>query len=90
MKKVTLDSGHTVNIEDQYTMDYNNKQLGIPDGSHLKVANITSVPNGTSIVFDVTFPGGVEPMNHFNDDYTQIMAFAMSNLLEDARGMSPK
>lgn len=87
---LTLEHGHSVSLGGEYTMDYDNVQLGIPEGTQLTVNAIRHAPDGPHIEFGCVFPGDLEPLNeeHFNETPTTIYAFAMDNLLEDG-DMSP-
>jgi len=40
-------------------------------------------------MFEATFPSELKPMSHFNDTPSNIVDFAMKNLLDDDNGMSP-
>ena len=87
---ITLEHGHTVSLGSEYTMDYDNVQLGIPEETQLTVNAIRRAPDWPHIEFECTFPGDLEPLDeeHFNETPTTIYGFAMDNLLEDG-DMSP-
>jgi hypothetical protein len=61
----------------------------LPAGSHFEVTGITRSIGHTSIMFEATFPSELKPMSHFNDTPSNIVDFAMKNLLDDDNGMSP-
>ncbi|CDK38167.1 MULTISPECIES: hypothetical protein [Haloferacaceae] len=85
----TLEHGHVVSLGGEYTMDYDNRQLEIPEGTQLTVSAIRYAPDGPHIEFDCEFPDDSGPLNQerFQEIPTTIYAFAMDNLLEDG-GMS--
>lgn len=88
-RSLTLEHGHTVSPGGEYTMEYDNVQLGIPEGTKLTVSAIRHAPDGPHIEFDCVFPEGSGPLDEeqFQANPTTVYGFAMDNLLEDG-GMS--
>jgi len=86
---LALEHGHIVSLGGEYTMDYDNKQLEIPEGTKMTVSAIRHAPDGPHIEFDCAFPDDSGPLDEerFQEIPTMIYAFAMDNLLEDG-GMS--
>lgn len=85
MDEYELDNGHTVRVGDQYTMNYDNVQLGVPTGTTMTVDDIKRYPDGIHVLFTTLFPDSNEPgaMDAYEGDPVTIYAFAMANLLDD-------
>lgn len=84
-RSLTLEHGHTVSPGEEYTMEHDNVQLGIPEGTKLTVSAIQHAPDGSHVEFDCVFPDGSGPLDEerFQANPTAIYGFAMDNLLED-------
>jgi hypothetical protein len=81
MQEHTLDNGHTVRIGMTYVMNYDNQQLGVPQGTELTVTDIERYPDGIHILFDCEFQSNRPPLDDYTGDPTTIYAFAMDELM---------